>query len=62
MVAAIGKPEFIKGEWLKPGCVVIDVGTNYIPGKYIPATSAGPSDLTRLKWCGLCLPSHSLSR
>lgn len=28
MVAAIGKGEFIKGEWLKPGCVVIDVGIN----------------------------------
>lgn len=28
LVAAIGKAEFIKGEWLKPGCVVIDVGIN----------------------------------
>lgn len=31
IVAAIGKPNFVKGEWLKPGAVVIDVGTNYIP-------------------------------
>lgn len=31
VVAAIGQPEFVKGEWLKPGAVVIDVGTNYIP-------------------------------
>ncbi|KAL5533341.1 ADE3_2 [Sanghuangporus sanghuang] len=31
VVAAIGKAEFVKGEWLKPGCVVIDVGINYIP-------------------------------
>jgi methylenetetrahydrofolate dehydrogenase (NADP+)/methenyltetrahydrofolate cyclohydrolase/formyltetrahydrofolate synthetase len=30
LVAAIGKPQFVKGDWLKPGCVVIDVGTNYI--------------------------------
>lgn len=30
LVAAIGSPQFVKGEWLKPGCVVIDVGTNYI--------------------------------
>lgn len=30
VVAAIGKPGFVKGEWLKPGVVVIDVGTNYI--------------------------------
>ncbi|KAI9860455.1 MAG: tetrahydrofolate synthase [Trichoglossum hirsutum] len=31
VVVAIGKPNYIKGEWLKPGAVVIDVGTNYIP-------------------------------
>lgn len=31
VVAAIGSAFFVKGEWLKPGCVVIDVGTNYIP-------------------------------
>ncbi|KJR84640.1 methylenetetrahydrofolate dehydrogenase (NADP+) [Sporothrix schenckii 1099-18] len=31
VVAAIGQPEFILGSWLKPGAVVIDVGTNYIP-------------------------------
>lgn len=31
VVAAIGQPAFIKGEWLKKGAVVIDVGTNYIP-------------------------------
>ena len=30
VVAAMGKPHFVKGEWLKPGAVVIDVGTNYI--------------------------------
>lgn len=33
LVSAIGKPEFVRGEWLKPGVVVIDVGTNYIPGE-----------------------------
>ena len=31
LVAAMGQPNFVKGEWLKPGAVVIDVGTNYIP-------------------------------
>lgn len=31
LVAAIGKPNFVKGDWLKPGAVVIDVGTNHIP-------------------------------
>lgn len=31
LVAAIGQAHFVKGDWLKPGVVVIDVGTNYIP-------------------------------
>ncbi|KAF5210699.1 mitochondrial C1- tetrahydrofolate synthase precursor [Clavispora lusitaniae] len=29
VVAAVGIPEFIRGEWLKEGAVVIDVGINY---------------------------------
>ena len=28
LVAAIGKAEFVRGEWIKPGATVIDVGTN----------------------------------
>jgi len=28
VVAAIGRPEAIKGEWIKPGAVVVDVGIN----------------------------------
>ncbi|KAI8367593.1 formate--tetrahydrofolate ligase-domain-containing protein [Radiomyces spectabilis] len=31
LVVAIGKPEFVKGSWIKPGAIVIDVGTNAIP-------------------------------
>lgn len=31
VIAAIGQPGFVKGDWLKPGAVVIDVGTNYLP-------------------------------
>lgn len=31
MVAA-GKAEMVKGEWIKPGSVVIDCGINHIPG------------------------------
>ena len=30
LVAAIGKPEFVKADWVKPGAVVIDVGINRI--------------------------------
>jgi methylenetetrahydrofolate dehydrogenase (NADP+)/methenyltetrahydrofolate cyclohydrolase len=31
VVAAVGVPELIKGEWIKPGAVVIDVGMNRMP-------------------------------
>ena len=30
IVAAIGKPNYIQGSWLKPGVVVIDVGINAV--------------------------------
>ena len=30
LIAAIGKPEFIKGDWIKKGATVIDVGINRI--------------------------------
>ena len=30
VIAAIGKPEFVKGDWLKPGAAVIDVGINAV--------------------------------
>jgi methylenetetrahydrofolate dehydrogenase (NADP+)/methenyltetrahydrofolate cyclohydrolase len=32
LVAAVGKPRFIKGDWIKPGAVVIDVGINRVDG------------------------------
>ena len=41
VVAAIGKPRFVRGEWLKPGAVVIDVGINQVP-------DAGTKSGTRL--------------
>ncbi len=33
LVAAIGKPEFIKGDWIKEGAVVIDAGYNRVEGR-----------------------------
>jgi methylenetetrahydrofolate dehydrogenase (NADP+)/methenyltetrahydrofolate cyclohydrolase len=30
LVAAIGKPEFVTGDWVKPGATVIDVGINRV--------------------------------
>ncbi len=32
LVAAVGRPEFVKGSWIKPGAIVIDVGINRITG------------------------------
>ncbi len=31
VVAAIGRPEFVRGDWIKPGAAVIDVGINRVP-------------------------------
>ena len=31
LVAAVGRPEMIKGAWIKPGATVIDVGINRVP-------------------------------
>ncbi|MFN8928801.1 MAG: bifunctional 5,10-methylenetetrahydrofolate dehydrogenase/5,10-methenyltetrahydrofolate cyclohydrolase, partial [Alphaproteobacteria bacterium] len=35
LVAAIGKPNFIKGHMIKPGATVIDVGINRVDGKLV---------------------------
>ncbi len=31
LVAAVGRPEMVKGDWVKPGATVIDVGINRVP-------------------------------
>ncbi len=31
LVAAVGRPELVKGGWVKPGAIVIDVGINRLP-------------------------------
>ena len=33
LVVAVGQPELVKGSWIKPGAVVIDVGMNRIPAE-----------------------------
>jgi methylenetetrahydrofolate dehydrogenase (NADP+)/methenyltetrahydrofolate cyclohydrolase len=33
LVAAVGRPEMIRGDWIKPGATVIDVGINRVPSK-----------------------------
>jgi methylenetetrahydrofolate dehydrogenase (NADP+)/methenyltetrahydrofolate cyclohydrolase len=31
VVAAVGRPEMVRGDWIKPGAIVIDVGINRLP-------------------------------
>jgi methylenetetrahydrofolate dehydrogenase (NADP+)/methenyltetrahydrofolate cyclohydrolase len=33
LIAAIGRPEMVRGDWIKPGATVIDVGINRVPGE-----------------------------
>jgi methylenetetrahydrofolate dehydrogenase (NADP+)/methenyltetrahydrofolate cyclohydrolase len=33
LIAAIGKPETVRGDWIRPGATVIDVGINRVPGE-----------------------------
>jgi methylenetetrahydrofolate dehydrogenase (NADP+) / methenyltetrahydrofolate cyclohydrolase len=33
LVAAVGQPEMVKGDWVKPGAIVIDVGINRVAGE-----------------------------
>lgn len=33
-MVAVGKPEMIRGAWIKPSAVVIDCGINSIPGEF----------------------------
>jgi methylenetetrahydrofolate dehydrogenase (NADP+)/methenyltetrahydrofolate cyclohydrolase len=43
LVAAIGRPEMVRGDWIKPGATVIDVGINRVPtdgGESRPAGGA----------------------
>jgi len=35
VVAAVGIPKFVKGDWVKPGAVVIDVGINRVDDKLV---------------------------
>jgi methylenetetrahydrofolate dehydrogenase (NADP+) / methenyltetrahydrofolate cyclohydrolase len=33
LVAAIGRPEMVRGDWIKPGATIIDVGINRVSGE-----------------------------
>lgn len=41
LVAAVGKAEMVRGDWVKPGATVIDVGINRLPARDPEAAKAG---------------------
>ena len=50
MVVAAGKPGLVKGEWIKPGAIVIDVGINRMDdGRLVGDVEFGPA-AERASW------------
>jgi methylenetetrahydrofolate dehydrogenase (NADP+)/methenyltetrahydrofolate cyclohydrolase len=41
LVAAVGRPEMIRADWIKPGAAVIDVGINRVPSRDPEKAAAG---------------------
>lgn len=50
VVAAVGRPQFIRGDWIKPGAIVIDVGINRLDdGSLVGDVEYGPA-AERASW------------
>jgi len=45
LVVAVGQPEMVKADWVKPGAVVLDVGMNRVPSKDPEKAAAGKTRL-----------------
>ena len=45
LVAAVGRPEMVRGDWIKPGATVIDVGINRVPSRDPDKAAAGKTRL-----------------
>ena len=50
VVAAVGRPQFIRGEWIKPGAVVIDVGINRLDDGSLVGDVAYEPAAERASW------------
>ncbi|MFN4091879.1 MAG: bifunctional methylenetetrahydrofolate dehydrogenase/methenyltetrahydrofolate cyclohydrolase [Brevundimonas sp.] len=46
LVAAVGRPEMVRGDWIKPGAAVIDVGINRVPSRDPVKAAAGGTRVT----------------
>ena len=57
LFAAVGRPEMVKGDWIKPGATVIDVGINRVPGDAGKTRLVGDVDFAQaLKVAGAITP------
>ncbi len=45
LVAAVGRPEMVRGDWIRPGATVIDVGINRVPSRDPEKAAAGKTRL-----------------
>ena len=45
LVAAVGRPEMVRGDWVRPGATVIDVGINRLPSRDPERAAAGKTRL-----------------
>ena len=46
LVAAVGRPEMVRGSWIKPGATVIDVGVNRVPSRDPEKAAQGKTRVT----------------
>jgi methylenetetrahydrofolate dehydrogenase (NADP+)/methenyltetrahydrofolate cyclohydrolase len=46
LVAAVGQPELVRGDWIKPGAIVVDVGVNRIAAEGLDAAGKPRTRLT----------------
>lgn len=57
LIAAVGRPEMVKKDWIKPGAVVIDVGINRVPAEGGKTKLVGDVDFSEVsEIAGLITP------
>lgn len=56
VLAAVGRPELVRGDWIKPGAVVIDVGINRVIGETGKARIVGDVAFGEMQHAGAVTP------
>jgi len=50
VIVAVGKPDLVKGEWIKPGAVVIDIGINRLADGHLVGDVEFATAAQRASW------------